>query len=61
MDVAVYYDKKTIELLKKEFDAISPSTWHKIMNPYCGKCLTERGKALIEGRIPWRSTGLLAR
>lgn len=49
MDKTIYYDKKTLEPLKKEFAAVSPSTWHKIMNPYCGECLAERGKAFVEG------------
>ena len=44
----IYYSKESIELLKKEFERVSPSTWHRIMNPYCGKCLEERGRMIVE-------------
>jgi hypothetical protein len=54
----VWYDPKIIDMLQAQLDAISPETWHMIMNPMCGQCLAERGKALIEGRIPWRNTPL---
>ena len=39
----IYFSKKLIEVAKKN-TAMSPSTWHKIMNPFCGPCLYERGK-----------------
>jgi len=39
----VYYSKEVLEALKKSF-RLSPSTLHKIMNPFCGKCIGTRGK-----------------
>jgi hypothetical protein len=54
----IYYSKEMIDLLHKQFDSISPETWHRMMNPMCGICMAERGKALIEGRIPWQRTPL---
>ena len=50
----IYYDKEAIEKLKESFQ-LSPSTLHKMLNPMCGQCLAEKGKALVEGRIPWGS------
>ena len=48
MDEKIYFDKRTIEILKKQFENISPSTWHKIMNPFCPQCLEERGREIVE-------------
>ena len=50
----IYYSKEILELLHKQFDNISLETWHRILNPMCGQCLYERGKALVEGRASWR-------
>jgi len=55
-DNIIYYSKEMLAVLQEQMDAISPETWHRIMNPMCGHCLAERGKALIEGRIPWKNT-----
>lgn len=44
----VYYSKETLEVLRQEFDRISPETWHLIFNPYCVKCLESRGEALLD-------------
>lgn len=41
-----YYDPATLEVLKMQLYA-SPEMWHKIMNPFCGKCMIERGKQAI--------------
>jgi hypothetical protein len=46
-ELSTYYSKEVIELMKKNM-RLSPSTAHKIMNPYCGQCMLERGKKLIE-------------
>lgn len=53
-----YYSKEIIDLLKTQLDTVSPETWHKIMNPLCGVCMAERGRALIEGRVSWKNTPL---
>jgi len=45
----MYYSKELIELLKREMEKISPSTLHKLMNPYCMECMFERGWELIHG------------
>ena len=49
----IFYDKKSIAVLFKQLDNIALLTLHKIMSPMCGHCMAEKGKALIEGRIPW--------
>lgn len=54
-DKIIYYSKEFIDALKKQMEEISPSTWHKMMYPMCGQCMAEKGKALVEGRIPWSS------
>lgn len=41
-----YFKPEALEILKRKFESVSPSTWHKIMNPLCGECLIERGRAL---------------
>lgn len=46
-----FYDEKTLKVLRRVLDGISDNTWHKIMNPYCGQCLTERGRAILEGTM----------
>jgi len=38
-----FYSKKIIKLLKKNTQ-LSPSTWHKIMNPFCTQCLKAKAK-----------------
>ena len=51
----IYYDKKVLAVLFEQLNSMSASTLHKIMNPMCGQCLAEKGKALVEGSIPWCS------
>lgn len=58
MSETVYYSKEILDLLHKQLEDISPEIWHKMMNPMCGHCLAERGRALIEGRIPWQTIPL---
>jgi hypothetical protein len=41
-----FYDPKMIALLKKQM-YLSPSTAHKLANPFCGKCIMERGKQFL--------------
>ncbi len=41
-----YYDPKFLEVLKANL-SISDDTLHKIMNPYCGQCLLERGEKVL--------------
>lgn len=41
-----YYAPGTLEILKRHLESVGASTWHKIMNPLCGECLIERGRAL---------------
>lgn len=40
------FSKELIEIFKQNA-FMSPSTWHKIMNPLCGPCLAERGRQII--------------
>lgn len=38
-----YFSKEFLEVLKQNMK-MSEETWHKVMNPFCGKCLKERGE-----------------
>lgn len=42
----VWYTPETIALLKAYLP--SPETMHKIMNPYCGQCMAERGRQVLK-------------
>jgi hypothetical protein len=46
----IYFYPKLLAALRKQFDAISPSTWHKIMHPNCVECLAERRERLLRRR-----------
>lgn len=35
-------------VLERQLHALTPETLHKLMNPYCGHCILERGKQVIE-------------
>lgn len=39
-----YIEGKTLAVLKQNMQ-LSPSTLHKIMNPFCGVCLAGKKKA----------------
>ncbi len=42
-DNPVYFSDKVLETLAYNM-RLSPSTAHKIMNPFCGQCIAERGE-----------------
>ena len=43
-----WFNKEILKHMRKQMESISDSTWHKIMNPYCGQCMLERGRKFIE-------------
>lgn len=51
----VWYSPKFLKTLEKQFEAVSPETWHKVMNPTCGACLAERGRNPKNFQIKWVS------
>lgn len=42
----VYCSPEFVATLKQQMQ-MSPSTWHKVMNPNCGICLAERGMRMM--------------
>jgi hypothetical protein len=51
----VWFDQNFLKTLKKQFEAVKPATWHKMMNPMCGACLPERGRNPKNFQIKWVS------
>lgn len=46
-EVDVFFTPEFIEVLRQNL-RMAEETWHKVMNPLCGACMAERGKAALE-------------
>jgi hypothetical protein len=48
MSAAFFTPEFLAAVLKNAY--MSPSTWHKVLNPFCAECLAQRGKEFLEER-----------